>query len=56
VQNVEAGIEHTSVHRELTRLLKDYCLSDVADLINLYTALGGPNLDDTYRRSATDIV
>jgi hypothetical protein len=56
VQNVETGIEHTSVHRELTQLLKDYCISDVADLINLYTALGGPSLDDSYRRPATDIV
>ena len=55
VQNAEAGIEHTSVHRELTQLLTDYCLSDVADLIDLYTALGGPRLDDTYRRTATDI-
>ena len=56
VQNVGAGIEHTSVHQELTQLLKDYCLSDVTDLIDLYTALGGPRLDDTYRRTATDIV
>ncbi len=55
VQNVEAGIEHTSVHQELTRLLTDYCLSDVADLIELYTALGGPTLDDTYCRSAANI-
>ena len=55
VQNVEADIQHTSVHRELTQLLKDYCISDVADLINLYTALGGLSLDDTYRRTATDI-
>ncbi len=46
-QNVEAGIEHTSVHQELTPLLKDYCLSDVTDLIDLYTALGGHRLDDT---------
>jgi hypothetical protein len=56
VQNVEAGIEHTSVHRKLTQLLTDYCLSDVADLMDLYTALGGSDLDDTYRRAATDIV
>ncbi|WP_221621683.1 hypothetical protein [Halocatena pleomorpha] len=56
VQNVEAGIGHTSVHRELTQLLEDYCSSDVTDLINLCTALGGLRLDDTYRRPATDIV
>jgi hypothetical protein len=55
VQNIEAGIEHTSVHCELTQLLEDYCRSDVADLITLYTALGGPNLDETYRRTAPDI-
>ena len=55
VQNVDAGIEHTGVHRELTQLLNDYCLSDVADLINLYTALGGSRLDDTYRRAVADI-
>jgi len=50
VDNVEAGIEATSVHRELTRLFTDYCTSDVADLIALYQALGGSALDDTYRR------
>ncbi|WP_141212660.1 hypothetical protein [Halorubrum sp. Ea8] len=55
VDNVAAGIEGTSVHRELTRLLEDYCLSDVADLIELYTTLGGPSLDETYRRTATEI-
>lgn len=55
VRNVDAEIEHTSVHRELTRLLEDYCTSDVADLIDLYTALGGPELDDTYRRPASRI-
>jgi hypothetical protein len=55
VQNVEAGIEHTSVHRKLTKLLTDYCLSDVADLIDLYTSLGGSDLDDTYRRTVSNI-
>jgi hypothetical protein len=55
VQNVEAEIKHTSVHRELSQLLEDYCRSDVADLIELYTALGGSDLDDTYRRTAADI-
>jgi DNA polymerase elongation subunit (family B) len=55
VDNVTAGIEDTSVHRELTQLLKDYCKSDVADLIELYTALGGPTLDEPYRRTAVDI-
>ena len=50
VDNVTAGIEATSVHGELTRLLEDYCRSDVADLVALYTTLGGPDLDDTYRR------
>lgn len=56
VENVEAGIEATSVHRELTRLLGDYCTSDVADLIELYTTIGGPAIDDTYRRTAKQIV
>lgn len=55
VDNVTAGIEDTSVHRELTQLLEDYCQSDVADLIELYTALGGPTLDEPYRRTAVDI-
>lgn len=55
IDNIEAGIEETSVHRELTRLLKDYCLSDVSDVIDLYTALGGPTLDDTYRRTDSAI-
>jgi hypothetical protein len=55
VDNVEAGIESTSVHRELTQLLTDYCMSDVADLINLYTTLGGPTLDEAYRRTAAEI-
>jgi len=50
VDNVAAGIEGTSVHRELRRLLEDYCESDVADLVALYVALGGPDLDDRYRR------
>lgn len=56
VDNVAAAIESTRVHRELTRLLEDYCESDVADLVALYTALGGPSLDDEYRRppSAVD--
>ena len=49
VNNVDAEIEWVSVHRELTRLLEDYCRSDVANLIDLYTTLGGPELDDTYR-------
>lgn len=55
VDNIEAGIEETSVHQELTRLLRDYCLSDVSDVIDLYTALGGPTLDDTYRRTVSEI-
>ncbi|WP_256288302.1 hypothetical protein [Halobellus inordinatus] len=55
VDNVEAGIESTSVHRELTQLLTDYCTSDVADLVDLYTTLGGPTLDETYRRTAAEI-
>ncbi|UPV73937.1 hypothetical protein M0R89_15530 [Halorussus limi] len=56
VENVEAGIEATSVHQEFTQLLEDYCTSDVADLIELYTVLGGPDLDDMYRRTAMEIV
>ena len=55
VENVDVGIEATSVHRELTRLLTDYCRSDVADLIELYAALGGPALDETYRRTAEEM-
>jgi len=55
VNNVIASIEGTSVHRELTQLLEDYCRSDVANLIELYTTLGGPTLDETYRRTAVDI-
>jgi hypothetical protein len=56
VDNVEAGIEATSVHRELTRLLENYGTSDVADLIELYTTLGGTSLDDEYRRPAAAIL
>lgn len=56
VTNVEAGIEGTSVHRKLTRLLEDYCTSDVADLIDLYCTIGGPAIDDAYRRSARQII
>lgn len=56
IDNVEAGIEATSVHRELTRMLEDYCTSDVADLIELYTTIGGPAIDDTYRRTPTQII
>lgn len=55
VDNVDAGIESTSVHRELTRLLETYCTSDVADLIDLYRTLGGPDLDDTYHRPPSRI-
>lgn len=55
VANVEADIESTTVHRDLTRLLTDYCLSDVADLVELYVALGGPELDETYRRTAAEM-
>jgi len=55
VTNVATGLEATSVHRELTRLLEDYCTSDVADLIELYNRLGGPQLDETYRRAAEHI-
>lgn len=56
IDNVEAGIETTSVHRELTELLNEYCESDVADIIDLYLTLGGPNLDDDYRQTATEIL
>ena len=56
VDNVSAGIESTSVHRELTRLFEDYCTSDVADLIDLYVTLGGPELDDIYRRPPARII
>ncbi|MFC7165452.1 hypothetical protein [Halospeciosus flavus] len=56
VENVDAGLEETSVHRELTRLLTDYGESDVADLIELYVSLGGPALDEQYRRPAPAIV
>ncbi len=56
VNNVNAEIESTSVHRELSRLLEDYCTSDVADLIDLYTTLGGPEIDDTYRRPPVQIM
>lgn len=55
VDNVVAGIESTSVHRELTQLLEEYCRSDVADLVELYTKLGGPSLDDAYSRTAAEI-
>lgn len=55
VDNVTAAIEGTNVHRELTQLLEDYCRTDVADPIELYTTLGGPTLDETYRRTAADI-
>ncbi len=55
VDNVVAGIESTSVHHELTHLLNDYCTSDVADLVDLYTTLGGPTLDEAYRRTAAEI-
>lgn len=50
VRNVEAGIQDTATHQELKRLFEDYCRSDVADLIELYIALGGPDIDDEYRR------
>lgn len=55
VANVTAGIETSSVHRELRHLLEDYCTSDVADVIELYNTIGGPALDDPYRRTATEI-
>jgi hypothetical protein len=56
VDNVDAGIESTSVHRELAQLLEDYCISDVADLIELYSVLGGPDIDDTYYRPSSHII
>ena len=55
VDNVTVGIEDTSVHRELTQLLEDYCQSDVADLIELYVKLGSLTLDETYRWTAAEI-
>ncbi len=55
IDNVEADIETTSVHRELTRLLEDYCTRDVADMIALYNKFGGPAIDDTYRRTVMQI-
>ncbi len=33
----------------------NYCTSDVADLIELYTTLSGPALDDTYRHTTAHI-
>lgn len=56
IDNVEASIETTSIHRELKQLLEDYCTSDVADLIELYTTIGGSTIDDTYRRTAIQII
>ncbi len=56
IGNVEAAIEATSVHRELTRLLEDYWTSNVADLIELYATIGGPAIDDTYRRTPNQII
>jgi len=35
--------------------MEDYCTSDVADLIELYTTLGDPAIDDTYRRTPAQI-
>lgn len=55
VDDVTAGIEATSVHTELTQMLEDDCTSDVADLVELYTAFGGADLDDTYRRPPNSI-
>jgi hypothetical protein len=55
VDTVAAGTETTSVHQELTRFLENYCTSDVAELIKLYTTLNGPDLDNTYRCTAAQI-
>lgn len=48
VEGVTAGLEQTSTHRELKRLLYDYSLSDVVDLFTLYEAIGGETLDEEY--------
>lgn len=48
VDGVVAGLESTSTHQALRRLLYDYSVSDVADLFALYDALGGKELDVEY--------
>lgn len=50
VRGIEAGLEGTATHRELGRLLREYCVSDVADLFALYESLGGERLDEPYGR------
>lgn len=49
VEGVVAGLEGTSTHRRLRRLLHDYAVGDVDVLFDLYDALGGEALDDEYR-------
>ena len=48
VDGVVAGLEKTSTHRELRRLLFDYAVGDVKVLFGLYDSLGGRNLDLDY--------
>lgn len=55
VVTVTTGIKDASIHRKLTQLLEDYCRSGVADLIELYTTLGGSTRDEKYCRTPAEI-
>lgn len=56
VDGVVNGLEGTSTHRELERLLRDYAESDVADLFELHDVLGGDALRDEYHYPLETIV
>lgn len=56
VEGVVAGLEKTSTHRELERLLYDYSISDIVDLFPLYESLGGEALDREYHYPPEEIV
>lgn len=55
VEGIQVGLEETSTHRELERLLYDYSISDIVDLYSLYQSLGGQELDSEYHRPLADI-
>lgn len=55
VDGITAGLEGTHTHQELERLLYDYSISDVADLFELYEALGGEQLDEQYNYPLDEI-
>lgn len=48
MDGVVAGLDEMKTHQELEQLLRDYCLSDITNLYQLYLNRGVESLDSLY--------